>query len=483
MNSTPRFLMSGTLALAGATATLLLAGCQTGAGAGWLKAPWGPVTEAGAKAISAEAYVYGYPLVTMDTTRQVMTNVSKPDPAKLRAPMAQFSNARDYPTAASKDVTAPNIDTLYATAWVEVGAEPWVLHIPKMGDRYYLFPMLDAWSNVFADPGQRLGVKGGDFAITGPDWKGTLPAGVQEIKAPTSLVWILGRIYCTGTPADYQAVHQLQDQLSLTPLSAWGKAYTPPAEVPINPAMEMKLPPRDQVNAMDAGAFFNRLALLMKDNRPAAADAPILARMAKLGILPGQPFDPKKLDPAVARGLEAGRLAGQEQIGTAIGKMGKTVNGWQITFTGEYGADYVFRAAVARVGLGANRALDTCYPVAMVDADGQPLTGANRYVWHFASKAELPPVAGFWSLTLYDANWFFVDNPLNRQTLSQRNEFKTNADGSLDLYVQKDSPGAGREANWLPAPAGQFVLCLRLYWPRAAFLNGKWAPPVVKKVP
>jgi len=482
MNRTPRFLMTGALVLAGATATLLLPGCQTGDGTSWLKVPWGPVTEAEAKAISTDAYVYGYPLVTIDTTRRVMTNVSKFEPAKLRAPMFQFANARDYPTAAFKDVTAPNADTLYSAAWIKVGAEPWVLHIPNMGTRYYLFPMLDAWTNVFADPGQRLGVKGGDFAVTGPGWKGTLPAGLKEIKAPTDLVWILGRIYCTGTPEDYQAVHRLQDQLSLTPLSAWGKPYTPPAEVPVNPAVKMDVPTREQVNAMDAGAFFNLLAQLMKDNPPAAADAPIAARMARLGIIPGQPFDVTKLTPAMARGLEAGRLAGQEKIGEEIKTIGKKVNGWQITFTGEYGVNYLFRAAVTCFGLGANLALDACYPVAMVDADGQPLTGANKYVWHFADQASLPPVAGFWSLTMYDANWFFVDNPLNRYTLSQRNDLKTNADGSIDLYLQKDSPGADKEANWLPAPAGQFVLCLRLYWPKPAFLDGKWAPPAVKKV-
>lgn len=432
-----------------------------------------------ARDIATQAYIYGYPLITMDTTRRVMTNTPKPE--AMHAPMGQFVSLREYPKASFKDVTAPNADTLYSAAWLDLSKEPYVLHIPDMGDRYYLMPMLDGWTNVFASPGKRTGVKQGDFAITGPGWTGKLPEGVKEFKSPTNMVWIIGRIYSTGTPEDYKAVWALQDKLALTPLSAWGKEYKAP-EGKVDSSIDMKTPPREQVNRMDAKAFFSRLAMLMKDNPPAEADAPMVEKMARLGIVPGREFDVSKLDPAVARALEDGHRAGLEKIQAEIPRLGKEVNGWRITMTGEYGTDYLFRSAIAFAGLGANLAKDASYPTAQVDAEGKPLdAAANRYVWHFPSKDDLPPVNGFWSLTMYNDQFFFVENPLNRYTLSQRDDLKTNPDGSIDMYIQKDNPGKEKESNWLPAPDGKFVLMLRLYWPKEAFLNGSWEPPGVKR--
>ena len=189
------------------------------------KAAASAAKEAEALALATEAYVYGYPLVTMDMTRRIMTNVAAPE--GTRAPMGQFVRMREYPNATFRDVTAPNADTLYTTAWLDVSKEPWILSIPDMKGRYFLFPMLDGWTNVFQVPGKRTtGTKAQKYAITGPGWTGTLPAGVTEYKSPTGMVWLLGRIYCTGTPEDYKAVHALQDQISLVPLSAYGKPYT-----------------------------------------------------------------------------------------------------------------------------------------------------------------------------------------------------------------------------------------------------------------
>jgi hypothetical protein len=436
-------------------------------------------SEQEAREIATDAYIYGYPLVTMDVTRRVMTNVPKPE--AMKAPMGRFVNVREYPNASFRDVTAPNADTLYSVAWLDVSKEPYVLHVPDMGDRYYLMPMLDGWTNVFASPGKRTGVKEGDFAVTGPNWSGKLPENVKEFKSPTDLVWIIGRIYSIGTPEDYKAVWALQDKLALTPLNEWGKQYTPP-EGKVDPNVDMKTPPREQVNKMDPGAFFNRLAMLMKDNPPAKADAPMVEKMARIGIVPGGEFDMGKLDPAVAKALAEGHKAGLEKIEAEIPRMGKHVNGWQIVLAGDYGTEYLFRSATAFVGLGANLAHDACYPMARVDAEGKPFDAAtNRYVWHFASKDDLPPVNGFWSLTMYNDQMFFVANPLNRYTLSQRNDLKANPDGSIDMFIQKDSPGPDKESNWLPAPNGGFVLCLRLYWPKEGFLNGSWEPPGVKR--
>ena len=443
--------------------------------------PAAAVSQEEAMAIGVDAFIYGYPLVTMETTRKVMTNVEKPE--GTRAPMGQFVRMREYPTAAFRDVTAPNADTLYNVAWIDVSKEPWVFGVPDMKERYFLMPMLDGWTEVFQVPGKRTtGTKAKTYAITGPNWQGKLPSGVREYKSPTGLVWILGRIYCTGTPDDYKAVHALQDKFSLVPLSAYGKPYTPsPGKV--DPAVDMKTAVREQVNRMDAGAYFKLLAQLMKDNPPAKDDAPMLAKMARIGLVPGQDFDIAKLDPAVAQGLQNVPKAGVEKIMAHFKNAGSDVNGWIFsTKTGLYGTDYLQRALITAIGLGANRPQDAIYPTSEMAVTGKPYDGANKYVIHFP-KGQMPPVNGFWSLTMYDADYFFVKNPLNRYTLSSRSKFKTNKDGSVDLFIHNTSPGKGMESNWLPAPADKFILMLRFYWPKDAIIDGTWKPPVVTPIP
>jgi hypothetical protein len=444
--------------------------------------PAAAVTQDEAMAIGVDAYIFGYPLVTMEMTRRVMTNVHQPE--GKRAPMGQFVRMREYPTAAFRDVTAPNADTLYTVAWIDVSKEPWVFSIPDMKDRYFLMPMLDGWTEVFQVPGKRTtGTKAKTYAITGPNWKGgKLPPGVREYKSPTALVWILGRIYCTGTPADYKAVHALQDKFALVPLSAYGKPYMP-GPVRVDSAVDMKTPVREQVNRMDAGSYFKLLTQLMKDNPPAKEDSPILARMAQIGIVPGQDFDITKLDPAVAQGLQDVPKAGFEKIMAHFKNAGVDVNGWLFsTKTGLYGTDYLQRAFITAIGLGANRPQDAIYPTSEMAANGKPYEGANKYVIHFA-KGQMPPVNGFWSLTMYDADYFFVQNPLNRYTLSSRSKFKTNKDGSVDLFIHNTSPGKGQESNWLPAPAGKFILMFRFYWPKDAIIDGIWKMPPVTPTP
>ncbi len=428
---------------------------------------------------ATDAYIYGYPLVTMEFTRRVMTNVAAP--AGNRGPMGQFVRARSYPDASFRDVTAPNADTLYTTAWIDLAAEPWVLSIPDMQGRYFLFPMLDGWTNVFQVPGSRTTGTGAQvYAITGPGWSGKLPDGVKQYQAPTDLVWILGRIYCTGTVEDYAAVHALQDQCQLVPLSSYGKAYSPPAGK-VDPAIDMKTAVRDQVNALDARAYFTLLAELMKANPPSAKDAPALESFAKIGLVPGQDFDAGKLDADFAARipkLAFDRIMLQFKVNDAV----KHINGWNFTTkTGLYGTDYLIRALITAIGLGANRPQDAVYPTSLKDAKGDSYDGAHRYVMHFP-KGHLPPVRGFWSLTMYDENYFFVANPLNRYSISARQNLKPNADGSVDLLIQHESPGADKESNWLPAPAGKFVLMLRMYWPQdkdPSILDGSWKIPAV----
>ncbi|WP_210381416.1 DUF1254 domain-containing protein [Microvirga zambiensis] len=431
--------------------------------------------------LATDAYVYGYPLVTMEMTRRIITNVAAPE--GTRAPMGQVIKMRHYPDAAFRDVTAPNADTLYTTAFFDVGQEPWVLSLPDMKDRYFLMPMLDGWTNVFQVPGKRTtGTGARTFAITGPGWTGTLPAGVKEYKSPTNIVWLLGRIYCTGTPEDYAEVHALQDQVKLMPLSAYGKPYTPPPGK-VDPSIDMKTAVRDQVNSMDAVAYFTLLAQLMKANPPSAADAPALAKFARIGLVPGQDFDASKLRADFAKRIP--EIANDRiMIQFKINKDVRDINGWGFTTkTGIYGTDYLMRALITAIGLGANRPQDAVYPTSQKDGDSQAYDGANKYVMRFP-KGQLPPVEGFWSLTMYDGAYFFVPNPINRYSISARQNLKANPDGSVDLYIQKDSPGADKEANWLPAPAGKFILMLRMYWPNESnpsIIDGTWTIPPVKK--
>ena len=440
-----------------------------------------------AREIAIEGYIYAYPLVTMELTRRVMTNVEKPD--ATRAPMGQFLRIRTYPPVDDHAVTAPNADTLYTVAWLDVSKEPWVVSIPDMKGRFFLFPMLDGWTNVFEDPGKRTtGTGPQKYAITGPGWSGDLPKGVTQYKSPTGMVWVLGRIYCTGTPEDYKAVHALQDKVTAVPLSTYGKPYTPePGK--IDPSIDMKTAARDQVNALDGAAYFKLFAELLKTNPPAAEDAPLVAKLAKIGIVPGQDFDATKLDPAVGKGVASAPKPAQDKImewmkeGVVAGDL-KLESGWLFTTkTGLYGTGYRQRALITAIGLGANRPQDAVYPTSEGPDIVKKYSGERKYVMHF-NKGAMPPVKGFWSLTMYDASYFFVPNALNRYTLSQRNKFKTNKDGSVDLYIQQESPGKDKEANWLPAPSGQFILMMRLYWPTEtppSLLDGTWKVPEVKE--
>ena len=445
------------------------------------------VKEKEAQETAIDAYIYTYPLVTMELTRRVSTNVVSPEGSK--APMFQFAKLRGYPAVDDHTVTAPNADTLYTVLWLNVSKEPWIISAPDMKGRFFLLPMLDGWTTVFADPGKRTtGTAAQKFAITGPGWTGTLPAGVTEYKSVTGIVWLLGRIYCTGTPEDYKAVHALQDQMSAVPLSSYGKPYTAPPGV-TDPNIDMKTSIRDQVNAMDAASYFKLAAELMKANPPTAEDAPMVAKLAKIGLVPGQDFDASKLDPAVAKGLAAAPKPAQDKImvwlkeGIVAGDF-KLIDGWAFsTKTGIYGTNYRQRALVTAIGLGANRPEDAVYPTSTGPDIVKTYSGDKKYVMRF-NKGELPPVDGFWSLTMYDGDYFFVPNPINRYTVSQRNKLKVNADGSVDLYVQNESPGKDKEQNWLPAPKDKFILMLRLYWPKEkppSILDGSWKIPPVKE--
>ena len=438
----------------------------------------GGASPAEGRDVGINAYIYLYPLVTMDTTRRLAINI-EPGKRPGFGPVNTFSHIREFPAADFRAVVRPNFDTLYSSAWLDLTSGPVVVSAGADSDgRYYELPMYDMWTDVFAVPGQRTtGTEAGSWAVIPPGWDGDLPHGVDRIDAPTPYVWIIGRTQTNG-PADYPAVHKIQDAFRLTPLARWG-GEAPPVSAVIDPGVDMVTPPLDQVNAMTAGDFFDYGLGLMKLHPPHLTDWSLIAQMRRLGLVAGARF--ADLDPEVRSALHDVPAAALQAMQQAFPRLATVVNGWQMNIDtmGVYGNFYVKRAVVAMVGLGANSAEDAVYPILLADADGKPLTGDNNYILHF-DRTELPPVHAFWSVTMYDAQGFQAANPLNRFAIGDRDPLHYNADGSLDLYIQQTSPGPDQEANWLPAPAGPLGITMRLYSPKAPVLNGTWAPPAVR---
>jgi hypothetical protein len=438
--------------------------------------------------IAEDAYIYGYSLITTEVTRVQMTNVNRIE--GLHMPMGQFLNVNRYPPADFRGVSAPNADTLYSIAWLDLGKEPTVFSYPDMGKRYFLFPMYSLWMPVVESAGSRTtGEKAQTFLITGPGWKGKVPDGMKQIKSPTRYMVLLGRTYADGTETDCKTVNALQAQYDLRPLSAYGKQYTfeaPPVNP--NPGFSMTDKPQEVILALGTAGYFDLMAKLMGgDAPPAKEDAPVLARMARIGIVPGRPFEMDKLDSAVQAALQDVPQTALKKIEASKQSMGEMVDGWIVTKgLGDYGTDYMKRALVAAFGWPANLQKDAVYPYTEVDSNGQRLTGANKYTLTFP-KGQTPPVHGFWSITMYeiDNGWWFVPNALNKFTVSPRDNLKYNTDGSLTLYFQNQSPGKDKEANWLPAPKGDFLPMLRMYWPTEtppSIIDGTWMIPAVQKV-
>jgi len=440
-----------------------------------------PITEESAHEIGVNAYTYFYPLLSMDITRKQFTNI-EPGKEFGKGPMNMFINIPEYPPADFKGVVRSNFDTLYSSAWLDLTQEPQVVSAPDTNGRFYLLPMLDMWSDVFASPGWRTtGTQAGNFLVTPPGWTGRVPEGFTQLPAPTPYIWIIGRTKTDGA-ADYAAVHKIQAGYKVTPLSQWGKTVTLPT-VKIDPSVDMKTPPKIQVDTMSAAKYFTYAAELLKVNPPHMTDQPIIAQMKEIGIEAGKSFDFDKLDPTVQKALETVPTDAQTLMQWKVPTLARVVNHWSMNTAtmGVYGNYYLKRAIVAQVGLGANLPEDAIYPLNLGDSEGMPLDGANKYVLHF-EKGTTPPVNAFWSITLYDNEGFQVGNKLNRFAISSYMPFKLNDDGSLDLYFQNESPGKDLEANWLPAPKGPFNLCMRLYGPKSDALTGKWNPPAVMKV-
>jgi len=431
--------------------------------------------------LGVEAYLYLYPLVTMEVTRRQMTNMAA-GKTPGRAPMGQFAHVPAFPAADFRVVVRPNFDTLYSSVWLDLSGGPVIVSTPDTGGRYYVFPVYDMWTDVFAAPGWRTtGTGEQQYALVPPGWSGSLPGSVTAVAAPTPIVWIIGRTQTNG-PADYEAVHQVQAGFAAAPLAQWGQPAAPPP-FEADPSVDMTTSPLDQVEAMPAAGFFTLAAELMKVHPPHPTDFSVLNRIARIGLRPGDSFDPARLDAAARSALDGAPKAAQELMTQNMPRLARVTNGWGMNTDtmGVYGNFYLKRAIVARAGLGANPPEDAIYPLLVADADGAPLNGDRDYLCHFPA-GELPPADAFWSITMYDAQGFQAANPINRFAIGDRDALAYNSDGSLDIYIQHGSPGPDRESNWLPAPPGPLGITMRIYAPRPKALDGRWNPPPVRRL-
>jgi len=427
------------------------------------------------RAIAAETYIYLFPLVLMEITRRQAT--SQPAGSKPGfGPMGAFAHMREFPPGDFKDVVRPNYDTLYSSAWLDLRDGPVTVSVPDTHGRYYLLPMLDMWTDVFAVPGKRTtGTAAARFSVLPPGWRGPIPAGSVPIQATTSYAWIIGRTQTNG-PSDYPAVRQVQNGLSIIAASESGN----PVPAPRAAAVDTATPPADQVTAMTGAQFFRLAAELLELHAPHPTDWSVLARAARIGLYPDHSFVYTGLDAATRDAVDGAPAEALRLMHDALPRVARIVNGWQMNTEsmGVYGNNYLKRAIVALLGLGANPPEDAIYPINLADADGQPVDGSHDYVLRFA-KDELPPVTAFWSVTMYDSGGYPVPNRVGRYAIGDRDKLSYNSDGSLDLYIQHHNPGPDREANWLPAPAGPLGITMRLYAPAPEVIDGRWNPPPI----
>jgi hypothetical protein len=424
--------------------------------------------------IGLQAYIYGFPLVEMYRLRYD----SAFNPASSsRVPINQFRHRRALIDHTYTAVVSPNSDTIYSSAFLDLAPQPLILHVPDSKARYYGFQFLDFYTKHFASVGTCTGInKAGNFMITGPGWKGAAPNGVERIDAPTNAVLLIGRIL-VEQKEDLPAVHQFQDGCKLTPLSAWDQAgQKAAANSALNPPAYHRSPPL---------SFFEFMSIALRENPPPAREAVLLSQFARIGVGTDKSFQAEKLDPASARGLQRAMDIGKQMIARPPIDKGTQVNGWYFPpkGVGVFGDDYLLRAEVALKWLFALRPEEALYIIGAQDDRGMQLAGNHRYVLHFY-KGQLPPVDAFWSITMYRLpERLLVANPIHRYSIGDRSkDLKYQPDGSLELYIQHDSPESDKLSNWLPAPAGDFNLILRAFMPRQELRDGTWKITAVKRL-
>ena len=432
--------------------------------------------------IATLAYLWGYPLITSQRSFDYFTNPNTP-PVVGQGPANEMNCARQLVNASFTDVVTPNDDTLYCQSWMDLTKEPLVLKVPSVQDRYISFQFLDAYTNDYTYLGTRAsGASEGTYLIAGPNWDGQVPENMTKIWTSTNLAWVLNRILVKGD-ADLPNVHDIQDKISLIPLSVFeGNTTNTQAVDEMTISSQVPIKPQPANIPTTGIKLYDELGQAMINNPLNPADPGLVAKLAKIGIGPGK-ISSVEANDTIKTALQTGIQKGEKLIDARITNIGSVVNGWSFnTQTGIYGNDYLTRAAITKLGFGANIPQEALYPTTFTDNQGKPYNGINKYAIYF-EPGQTPPVDGFWSVTMYNEEKYFYDNPLNRYSIGEyKDGLKTNQDGSLDIYIQNQSPGADKESNWLPSPVDGFFLILRMYLPAEQVLNGTWTPPLLKVI-
>lgn len=429
--------------------------------------------------IAVESYTYLYPLVMMEVTRR---HISAGD---RRTEEQKISNLfiHNHEMASDKwrAVARSNIDTLFSSAWIDLSDGPATITIPPAGDRYYMFQMLDMWTDTYAVVGSRtIGQKGGTVTLVGPAHTQSHHSTAHDIviHCPTPTTWIIGRSYAQNGPDLQDAIHFIDAVVGTSEhVQGFSNNVTYPGDE------SRKIPPVTKVRNLSGQEFFEFASQILIREGIRNTDGSIALRLRALGIIAGHAFDYSTQSAQVKSAINDAPRIFNERIRKTLSNRGPAINGWSTTQSdiGTYGNSYVLRAAVALIGLAANPTIDAVYISALFDTNNDKLEGSRSYVIHF-NKDEFPPANAFWSLTAYDHEGFMISNPLNRFGIRSRDEVECNEDGSLDIYFAPKCPPQAPESNWIPSIAGSVGLQMRLYSPAEAYLNGSWKPPVIKRL-
>lgn len=424
--------------------------------------------------ILKDAYRWGYPMLAMTLNNQ----------NQYETTTNAFYNMKKAADEKSQRDKGFNAETLYSAGALDLSAEPVVFTMPPTGDRFIVFPIQDAWGNIDNVIGTRtVGNQGGNFLISGPGWKGEVPAGMKHYEVKTNVVFLPGRSMVKGIDDAKQFANTVQDQYTITPLSRWGKgAPNPNRDSEKNP---LQADPSKNysliLSKMSPLEYFTLLNDLLKKNPPYDYDKPVLEQFASVGVGPGQIFDTTWMSTSLKDSLVKFMKTDAAEAARIFAERGVTPE--TAKWTSRFGTNYYERYLQLFGGLGGNLNEDAMYFWVKKDQNNAVLNGNNRYVIHL-EKAQIPPTKAFWSLTLYNKDFLLpMGLPMNRHVRNSSSGMKMNPDGSLDIYLQADSPGMGKEDNWLPTPKEDYFIVMRVYWPGEEVLNGTWKVPVAKKLP
>jgi len=438
----------------------------------------GKATPVAVRAVAEQAFIYGFPMIMNYGVMYEYAVDTKS--GQYKAPFNQIHNEANVFTPKDTAVITPNSDTPYSTVFMDLRAEPVVLCVPDVEKaRYYSVQLIDMYTFNYGYIGSRAtGNDAGCYLVAGPDWKGQTPKGIKKVfRSETQFSAAAYRTQLFG-PSDIDNVRKVQAGYKVQTLSQFRNQPAPPS------APQIEFPKIDK--ALAKADPFSYLNFVLQFCPPVPQEAALRSKLAAIGVEAGKPFEVAKLTLEEKTALIEGMKSGMEKIEKKSVTLGTEVNGWRTGLNSGnrayYRGDWLRRAAVALAGIYANDAAEALYPVTHTDSAGAKFDGAtHRYTITFPA-GKLPPVNAFWSVTMYDGKTqLLVANPINRYLINSPMlpDLKKNGDGSLTLYVQRDSPGTDKESNWLPAPNDTFYMVMRLYWPRQAALSGEWKPPAV----